>query len=111
MQFTATVANIHQSQEEWKAKVRWIIGVLFYCCRFFNATSQRIILQALQPTDPQALDATSNAIFCWFKETILELQDIIWFAHESLAKTFLLATAVGQQYVESYSKTRCALPY
>ena len=85
---------------------------MFYRLRFFNVSTIRAILLAFQPTTEGVLDATSSAITSWFKDTILELQDAIWFAHEKLAKIFLLKTTAGRQYMLSYTKKRldCAFP-
>ena len=80
--------------------------MLFYRLRYFSNPVIRAILQAFQPTTEGVLDAMSSAIIVWFKDTVLELQDSIWFAHEGLAKVFLLKTAAGKQYLLSYTKKR-----
>ena len=105
-EFNYAVANLAQGEEEWKSKVRWSIAVLFYRLRYFSPPVTRAILQGFQPTNQGILDATSGAITSWFKDTVLELQDAVWFAHEKLAKVFLLKTEAGKQYLNTYTKQR-----
>lgn len=89
---------------EWKAKVRWLVAMIFFRCRFMDTAFMRATLQILEPTNNQVINATGADTLIWFRDLTQELQERIWFAHETISEAFLKHTSAGKEYIQAYCR-------
>ena len=100
---TMSAIKCSRTREEWEIKVVVGISELFLHCRHVPSNRIPEVLGVLQPMAPGVVHAASERPF--FEKKMRELQTELSFVYETVCK-MLLKTAVGEQYLESFKKSK-----
>lgn len=102
------VSSIKRSKtrEEWQAKLRYLVAVIFYRVRSFEFKTRLLILRAFQPTEQAVLSSRSAESIGLMASLISELQAHVVEAHEKLARAFLDHTTVGRDFLRKRTEQR-----